>query len=161
MISINTEAMRHLVDTCAAANDAIEEAVAALTGITTHDDWGCREKDAINEYTTTNKKKILHIQECSTSFLRVLRSVTQDFESTESSLADMGSTVDASIGPVVQQPIMPAISGVASQLLSSASAQAILNGQTTGGSLDAYIHKSLTDAVSVCAFEDVAIKGVK
>ena len=83
MISIDTQLMRDLVSGCTSANDAIEEAVSALAAIPSHDDWGCREKVRINEYTIINKSKIQELKQNADSFLKVLKQVTHDFEEAE------------------------------------------------------------------------------
>ncbi len=101
MISLDTELMKTLVEGCVAANNNIEDAVAALAGITSHRDWGCKEKTRIDEYTDTNKNKIKQLQECSGNFLSVLRQVTHDFEETEKSIIDMASDVDVTIGTAI------------------------------------------------------------
>ena len=69
MISIDTSIMRNLVIASTNANNAITDAMEVLNRISTHNDWACKEKDAINEYTNTNKNRIRQLQENSSSFL--------------------------------------------------------------------------------------------
>ena len=104
MISIDTQLMRDLVSGCTSANDAIEEAVSALAAIPSHDDWGCREKVRINEYTIINKSKIQELKQNADSFLKVLKQVTHDFEEAENSIADSASDVDSVLGPIISIP---------------------------------------------------------
>ena len=63
MISIDTDMLRQLAAAAKEANEAIENATLRLTAITEHRDWGCKEKNTINEYTVNNKKKIRILQD--------------------------------------------------------------------------------------------------
>ncbi len=101
MIEIDTQTLRSLANACANANNEIQNAVTQLTNITTHNDWGCKEKDAINNYTTTNKKKILQLQECSASFLNTLNQVTRDFENLEKEISNRMKEVDSNISQTI------------------------------------------------------------
>ena len=83
MISIDTDMLRQLAAAAKEANEAIENATLRLTAITEHRDWGCKEKNTINEYTVNNKKKIRILQDNSSSFLSALNDVVNDFENTE------------------------------------------------------------------------------
>lgn len=170
MISIDTEMMQQLVNGCSTANDAIEEAVASLMGVTSHKDWGCKEKTAIDEYTITNKKKVQELQECSTNFLRALRTVTHDFESAENTLADMASNVDASIGEAISIPsgINQSIHTIAGSIpnTSPSIGQAIANVTSSvikdlptavGGSIGAVVRNTIDKTISVCNFNDIQI----
>ena len=104
MISIDTEIMRQLVSACSAANDSIDEAVDILNRVTSHNDWGCKERDSINEYTAQNKARIRALQEKSRSFLSVLTSVSHDFENAENSISDMFSTLEGLLGNLIAIP---------------------------------------------------------
>lgn len=105
MISIDTEIMRQLVSACSAANDSINEAVDVLNRVTTHNDWGCKERDSINEYTNQNKNRIRVLQEKSRSFLNALTLVSHDFEDAETSISDMFSSLESILGSVIAIPI--------------------------------------------------------
>lgn len=80
MISIDTDMLRQLAAAAKEANEAIENATLRLTAITEHRDWGCKEKNTINEYTVNNKKKIRILQDNSSSFLSVLNDVVNDLK---------------------------------------------------------------------------------
>lgn len=106
MILIDTEIMRQLVFACSAANDSINEAVDVLERLTTHNDWGCKERDSINEYTNQNKIRIRALQEKSRNFLEALTLVSHDFENAESSISDMFSSLEALLGGAIAIPII-------------------------------------------------------
>lgn len=88
MISIDTDMLRQLAAAAKEANEAIENATLRLTAITEHRDWGCKEKNTINEYTVNNKKKIRILQDNSSSFLSALNDVVNDFENTEKNVCN-------------------------------------------------------------------------
>lgn len=100
MISIDTDIMKELVRATSTANDAIDEAVEVLNKITIHNDWGCKEKNSINNYTTSNKNKIKTLQEHSRSFLSILSSVSAEFENSENRIKDMFQSVESLLGKV-------------------------------------------------------------
>lgn len=100
MISIDTDIMKELVRATSTANDAIDEAVEVLNKITIHNDWGCKEKNSINNYTTSNKNKIKTLQEHSRSFLSILSSVSAEFENSENRIKDMFQSVEGLLGKV-------------------------------------------------------------
>ncbi len=101
MISIDTGIMRELVGATTTANNAITDAMEVLNRISTHNDWACKEKDAINEYTNTNKNKIKQLQENSSAFLSAITAATTEFETTETSIADMFSSVETMLGGIL------------------------------------------------------------
>lgn len=97
MISIDTDMLRQLAAAAKEANEAIENATLRLTAITEHRDWGCKEKNTINEYTVSNKKKIRILQDNSSSFLSALNDVVNDFENTEKNVCNNTGGIDSII----------------------------------------------------------------
>ncbi len=175
MISLDTELMKQLVESCVTANNNIEDAVAALAGITSHNDWGCKEKTRIDEYTETNKQKIKQLQECSDSFLRVLREVTHDFESTEQSIADMASNVDASISGILTVA-SAAVSGVKPELVTigmtpekillpapslidtiMGDLENSLEGFNPGSPIGSYLAKTMQEPIAACLYDAIKL----
>ena len=104
MISIDTDVMKQLVHTTASVNEAIDVAVDALNKITVHNDWGCKEKNSINNYTTSNKNKIKNLQENSRAFLNVLSGVSADFETTENNIKDLFQGVEGLLSKIFSVP---------------------------------------------------------
>ena len=101
MISIDTDMLRQLAAAAKEANEAIENATLRLTAITEHRDWGCKEKNAINEYTVNNKKKIRILQDNSSSFLSALNDVVNDFENTEKNVCNNTGGIDSVIANIM------------------------------------------------------------
>lgn len=98
LINLDTDLLRDAVRICAVANEEIDQAVMELNRITEHNDWCCKERDAINSYTEGNKLKIRHLQDCSSSFLNVLSQVATDFEQQEADTARLFDNIDTIIG---------------------------------------------------------------
>ncbi len=101
MISIDTDMLRQLAAAAKEANEAIENATLRLTAITEHRDWGCKEKNTINEYTVGNKKKIRILQDNSSSFLSALNDVVNDFENTEKNVCNNTGGIDSVIANIM------------------------------------------------------------
>ena len=112
MISIDTKLMRDLVAAANTANTNITTAMELLTSISSHQDWACKEKDAINDYSTNNKNKIRALHQDSQAFLQTISSVAEEFETTENSISDMFSGVESLLAG-----IMSVTSGIASTIL--------------------------------------------
>ena len=179
MISIDTEIMRQLVSACSAANDSINEAVDVLNRVTTHNDWGCKERDSINEYTNQNKNRIRVLQEKSRSFLNALTLVSQDFEGAETSISDMFSSLEGILGSVIAIPITgrPINTGTWGQIptanpvvgsitdwikqngLTKPPVAVIDNGPPGGISnwLEQHELTTISNPISVCSFDDIKL----
>lgn len=110
MISIDTDMLRQLAAAAKEANEAIENATLRLTAITEHRDWGCKEKNTINEYTVSNKKKIRILQDNSSSFLSALNDVVNDFENTEKNVCNNTGGIDSIIADAMDAAWGAAIS---------------------------------------------------
>ena len=105
MISIDTALLRELVSASSVANNAIDNAVDALNRVSTHNDWGCKEKYAINEYAITNRNKIKQLQENSRGFLNVITQVSNEFETSENSIIDLFSSVESLLSGMLSIPV--------------------------------------------------------
>lgn len=101
MISIDTTVMRDLVAVTKSANEAISNATDLLDRISTHNDWACKEKNAINDYTITNRKQIHTIQEDFAAFLNAISAATAEIEDSENSIADMFSSVESLLANIL------------------------------------------------------------
>lgn len=102
MIIIDTDMIKQLVVATSSANEAINDAVCSLEQITTHNDWGCREKNSINDYTIRNKNTIRVLQEQSRNFLNVLKQVSGEFETSENTIVNMFSSVEMMLADILK-----------------------------------------------------------
>ena len=179
MISIDTEIMRQLVLACSAANDSINDAVDVLNRVTSHNDWGCKERNSINEYTNQNKVRIRALQEKSKSFLNTLTAVSHDFENAETSISDMFSSLEGLLGSVIAIPITggpintgtwgqipqtnPVVSGIVDWIkqtgLNNAPVAVVDSGPPGGieNWLDQHELTTISDPISVCSFDDIKL----
>ena len=51
IIDVNPQTITGIAQTIANAYGEVEEAARILTSITEHNNWNCKERDAINDYT--------------------------------------------------------------------------------------------------------------
>ena len=93
--------MRNLVAAATTANDAITDAMELLNRISNHNDWACKEKDAINEYSVKNKTRARQLQENASAFLHAVTAATNEFEATENSISDMFSSVESILSDIL------------------------------------------------------------
>lgn len=165
MISIDTALLRELVSASSVANDAIDNAVDALNRVSTHNDWGCKEKYAINEYAITNRNKIKQLQENSRGFLNVITQVSNEFEASEKSILDMFSSVESIISEVISIP--PQVINIASktaknifeQIKTKVDLEQIKKGwASTNPSLENYQWATIWKPIQVCTFEDINLE---
>jgi hypothetical protein len=89
IIDVNPQTITGIAQTIANAYGEVEEAARILTSITEHNNWNCKERDAINDYTRSNAQEILKISEKSGNFANVMKVVAEMFTSVESIIASM------------------------------------------------------------------------
>ena len=70
---MNPQTITEIAQTIANAYGEVEEAARILTSITEHNNWNCKERDAINDYTQSNAREILKISEKSGNFANVMK----------------------------------------------------------------------------------------
>ncbi|MBO5869588.1 MAG: hypothetical protein J6Q89_02445 [Clostridia bacterium] len=184
MISIDTTIMRDLVTASTTANNAITDAMEVLSRITAHNDWACKEKDAINEYTYTNKTKICQLQEHSRSFLTAISGAAAEFDGAETSISDMFSSVESLISNIfsiasgvvadvvdgIPQHTTPPtgflnnfsdiISDIIKDILPQQSQPSVVDlwGQTAQNfhnAFDSFIVNNVTEPIPICHFPDI------
>ena len=56
IIDVNPQTITEIAQTIANAYGEVEEAARILTSITEHNNWNCKETDAINDYTQSNAR---------------------------------------------------------------------------------------------------------
>ena len=171
MISIDTSIMRNLVTASTTANNAITDAMEVLNRISNHNDWACKEKDAINDYTNTNKNRIRQLQENSSSFLIAITGATTEFEETETSISDMFSSVESMISNILSitaattgviggplqhgTPIADFPSGF-SNIIKDVLKDIVPQTRQEGyNPLEAFIANNVTEPIALCNFSDI------
>lgn len=104
MLSIDTTLLKQLVNAVQTSNNTIHEATELLNQVVVHNDWGCSERNQINEFTLQNKNMVKELQEENDNFLRVMNEVLDEFERVEAELPNMFDSVDRVIGEIISIP---------------------------------------------------------
>ena len=101
MIQIDTDVLKQLSVNAKSATDELITAGQILNQITTHNDWGCRERYTINEQILTIRKNMLRIGEYSNSFTNIITQVTDDFLIEEKKVAEMFEELESMIAGIL------------------------------------------------------------
>ena len=106
IIDVNPQTITGIAQTIANAYGEVEEAARILTSITEHNNWNCKERDAINDYTRSNAQEILKISEKSGNFANVMKEVAENFTTDEKNISEMFTSVESIIASMLTiQPI--------------------------------------------------------
>ena len=101
IIDVNPQTITEIAQTIANAYGEVEEAARILTSITEHNNWNCKERDAINDYTQSNAREILKISEKSGNFANVMKMVAENFTTDEKKISEMFTSVESMIGSIL------------------------------------------------------------
>lgn len=104
MINIDTDILKQLSSAAKSANEELESASQILNQITTHRDWGCRERVTINAAIEENRKRMRALKEASNSFTAALSQVSEEFVQTESGIGEMFERVEELLGKIISIP---------------------------------------------------------
>lgn len=104
MIDIETLIIKQLVRSAQLSCEEIGEAVGLLNQVTTHNDWGCRERIQINEYIQTNKTQIKQIQDAGHGYLNAVSEMATEFENLERDLPSMFESIESILGHILAVP---------------------------------------------------------
>lgn len=97
MIYIDTERLQEALSALESANNGIDEASHYLLQMTTHNNWGCRERSNINAYIREFRSEIRKLQENCNRFYQTTRSVSDEFIDSENGILNLFSSVEAMI----------------------------------------------------------------
>ena len=98
MIYFETERLTQMMSAVDAANEQIDTAAVKLQKITTHEDWGCKERHQINEMITEIHKHVKTLQSSNRSFTAAVRRGVDGFLEKEKALSSLFETVEAVLG---------------------------------------------------------------
>ena len=118
MIYIDTERLQSVMLTLENANQAIDEANQLLMQITTHNDWGCKERHAINDYVLNCRKEIQVLQQNSESFYRTSKSVADEFLETETGISRLFESVEGVLAKAISANVPQMVTKVPGTLQS-------------------------------------------
>lgn len=101
MISIDTDALVQAAQAARSAAAQLQTASELLNRITTHDDWGCRERLIINEYIQSSRNMLNHLEFSAMSFTDIITQVAQGFVEAECGISDMFEGVESLLGNIL------------------------------------------------------------
>lgn len=174
MIILDTGVLSELVLAASATTEMIDNAVDALNRISTHYDWECKEKSAINEYAVTNKNKIKQLQENTRNFLNVLSQISKEFETEENSLISIMPDLESVISSVIAIPICTDVIGTVGNPIINDGVSSIVDeivkdwtNKSAMGELANWLEKNpwdwfeinnISNPIPVCTFDDIDLK---
>lgn len=101
IIDLETEVLRETTNIAKRANENIDQAVQMLNQVVIHDDWGCSERDEINNYTVENRRRVQELQSKAMAFYNALCESLTQFEAAEKETATSFQGVDGEIASVL------------------------------------------------------------
>lgn len=120
IIDINPQTITEIAQTISNTHAEVEKASNILRSITEHNDWNCKERDTINDYTLSNATEILKISEKASNFSNVMKKVAENFRTDEKNVAELFAGVESTLAALLA--IEP-ISGGNSNLPASGAAE--------------------------------------
>lgn len=104
MILLDTDQLKQLASAAASATEELESASRLLEQITTHADWGCKERETINDYISGNRKKMLVLLEDSRSFTGIIGQIAEQFVTEENSIIHLFDHLEDILGNILSIP---------------------------------------------------------
>lgn len=101
MIQIDTDVLKELAVTAKSAANELESATQLLNQITTHNDWGCKERVVINEAIQKIKNNMKVLRESSDGFMNAAIHIAEEFVQTERKIPEMFEGLEALIGEIL------------------------------------------------------------
>lgn len=89
MIQIDTEVLKQLAATAKSATNELESASQILNQITSHNDWGCKERHAINDAIQKIRKNMMVLRDSSEGFTSTIVQIAEEFAEVERKIPDM------------------------------------------------------------------------
>ena len=105
MISIDTDLLIQLAQTSQNASSQLESAAGILNQITTHDNWGCWEREEINANIIAVKNSMMELMSSAESYTSKVAQAAQQFVDTENGLASMFESVEGLLGKILSIPV--------------------------------------------------------
>lgn len=94
MLDLDTDSLRETVTVAEQANNDITEAMNLLNQIVVHEDWVCKERDNIKNYTLTNRQKVQELQSNADSFYKAVKQSSERFDEMEQEIVQKVNQVD-------------------------------------------------------------------
>ncbi len=149
IISIDTDVLSEVASLARSINEEINQISEIMQRVTIHEDWNCKERDAINDAITNNRKAQANLQEMSESFSGTLTSISERFLEAERDLPSKFQHLDSMIGSALS--VVDKIRN--SDNISSGIVREIRADIKLTDSMECYELESLTDNINICGFE--------
>jgi len=128
------QVMQALAQACQAANDELQRAQSLILAVRSHEDWGCREKDAIDDLMSQCRNYVNTLCEEQHSFLDAVKIVETDLNEAEGKISGLFQSVDDMIANILAVPAPTAVATGAGMLASAVQhGMDILFGAASGG----------------------------
>lgn len=98
------QVMQALAQACQAANDELQRAQSLILAVRSHEDWGCREKDAIDDLMGQCRNYVNTLCEEQRSFLEAVKIVETDLNEAEGKISGLFQSVDNVIAGILAVP---------------------------------------------------------
>ena len=115
-IAYDVATLAQLAAACENANDELHRAQNLIQEIHSHNDWGCKEKDAIDDQMRDMRKRIRLLCENQQSFLKAVRQVEDDLRDAERRVSGLFGGVESVLGKILSIPVRDVVVGGAGLL---------------------------------------------
>lgn len=153
MISIDTDAINSIVPAAENANASLAEGLSSLRLVVEHDDWGCRERDVINERVSEAKNSAEKLVRQTEEYLAGLKKVSMTFNQFEDKMAKTFSKLEATLASALSIKTIPTGGNTC------AAAKEVLdkqyNNSYIGDPMMNYEYNNMTDSIKICKFDEV------
>ena len=135
VLDIETERLQEMMRMLGSAVDEIDHAAERLRQITTHNDWGCKERNIINNYSTENRNNALKLQTDCRNFSNAVHQVVGEFVEGEKSISGLFPSVDGPLAKILSEMThiitngsLPTVSGIGRNIDSIIKSHQIIRG---------------------------------
>lgn len=104
-IVYDVEAVTQMTAACQTANNELQKAQDLLQEIKSHNDWGCKEKNTINDLVDDAKKTIRQLCESQSGFLQAVKAAEGELTGAEKSISGLFGGVESLLAKILSIPV--------------------------------------------------------
>ena len=152
IISIDTDLMHSMSGYADCVNEEIDTCMTYLSKVVEHNDWNCKERDAINDSITEVKMESRRLKEKVEEFANIIRQIADRFNMFENSAITQTQNLEVLLGSslAVTTGESPAAKGQLSAIAGSMSDKV-----TATDRMSNYTIANLTGDVQVCEYSTI------
>lgn len=155
-IAYDVTVMQELVRACDEANSELEKAQNLIREVHSHNDWTCKEKDAIDELMSQCRNMIKRMNEQQRSFLEAVRQVAGELETAENSVSRLFSGVEDLLSGILAIPVLErVINGTGLLGNGSSPDRVIAPDEWFGGEDTAGVMQEILSEIGISLFQDL------